>query len=103
VEEIRAWKRNFGPLSPRAIFGVSFSRNVRCRTSPQGRPKCAAVGWLACGAPHTLQPRPSRRGFFFVRAAYTVCGIAQKFTLPHGITTRTFAIVVGFPSSHMVL
>ena len=42
---------------------------------------------------------PLRRGFFFSRA-YTLCGIAQKFTLPHGITTGTFAVVVGFPSSH---
>ncbi len=42
-----------------------------------------------------------RRGFG--RAAYTLCGIAQKFILPHGITAGTFAIVVGFPSNHMVL
>jgi hypothetical protein len=28
VCEIRAWKRRFGPLSPRAIFGVLFSWNV---------------------------------------------------------------------------
>jgi hypothetical protein len=45
-----------------------------------------------------LSPAPSR-GFFYGRA-YTLCGIAQKFTLPHGITTGTFVVVVGFPSSH---
>jgi hypothetical protein len=44
---------------------------------------------FACEAP--------RRGFSFRGAAYTLCGIAQKFILPHGITAGMFAIVVGFP------